>query len=106
MRTEMPKQDENHLFFRNVGNQSTLHYLCRLPGNHAACGYKYKLVKNNGQATEIKLYHRENALEEFLKLLFQEEERIREELRKVVPIKMIGKISTLQPIDTSVKSLR
>lgn len=106
MRTEMPKQDENHVFFRNVGNQSTLHYLCRLRGNHAARGYKYKLVKSNGEATEIKLYHRENALEEFLKLLFQEEERIREELRKVVPIKMIGKISTLQPIDTSVKSLR
>lgn len=106
MRTEMPKQDENHVFFRNVGNQSTLHYLCRLRGNHAARGYKYKLVKSNGEAMEIKLYHRENALEEFLKLLFQEEERIREELRKVVPIKMIGKISTLQPIDTSVKSLR
>lgn len=106
MRTEMPKQDENHVFFRNVGNQSTLHYLCQLRGNHAACGYKYKLVKSNGEATEIKLYHREDALEEFLKLLFQEEERIREELRKVVPIKMIGKISTLQPIDTSVESLR
>ena len=73
---------------------------------HTTCGNMYKLVKSNGEATETKLYHRENALEEFLKLLFQEEERIREELRKVVPIKMIGKISTLQPIATSVKSLR
>lgn len=54
-------------------NQSTLYYL-----------YMYKLVKSNGEATEIKLYHRENALEEFLKLLFQQEERIREELRKVL----------------------
>lgn len=106
MRTEMPKQDENHVFFRNVGSQSTLHYLCRLRGNYTTCGYMYKLVKSNGEATEIKVYHRENALEEFLKLLFREEERIREELRKVVPIKMIAKISTLQPIATSVKSLR
>ena len=47
-----------------------------------------KRVKSDGKATETKLYRGKNALEEFLKALLREEDRIKEELRKGVSIKI------------------
>ena len=45
-------------------------------------------MKCDGKATKTKLYRGKNALKELLKALLQEEDRIREELRKGVPIKI------------------
>lgn len=110
MRTEMPKEGENQVFCQNVGNQHKVPFIIYVnleaiiekikssKGNpqksytgkkqaniYTACGYGYKVVKSDGGAMEIKRYHGENALEESLKMLLHEKERIREELRKIGP---------------------
>lgn len=95
MRTEMPKESENLVSCRKVGNQLKASYVIYADlelivekrqscegdpqksykvktGRHSAYGYAYKVVKSNGEASETKFYQSQDAVEEFLKALLQE----------------------------------
>lgn len=44
---------------------------------HVACGYAYKVVRSEGEASDTELYRGDNAAGEFLKAILQEKEKIR-----------------------------
>lgn len=96
----MPKEGENLAYFQNFNKQLKAPYVSyadvdaiveKKPhreqnkeesftentSRHVACGYAYNVVKSEGEAADTKLYRGENAVEEFLKPIFQEEEKIR-----------------------------